>query len=134
MAHRRRFPMALVRNTADLIRLLPALAIVLNLAFLPQKNQNQPAHRKAKTNPHPSFLCSELFVLMTMAHRRRFPMALVRNTADLIRLLPALAIVLNLAFLSPEHLRSTYDGGDSCSFPLLPSRISSLFGRRWRLC
>ncbi|KAI7982979.1 hypothetical protein LOK49_LG15G01866 [Camellia lanceoleosa] len=34
-------------------------------------------------------------------------MALVRNTADLIRLLPPLAIVLSLAFLSPKHLRST---------------------------
>ncbi|KAL7169609.1 hypothetical protein ACSBR2_034614 [Camellia fascicularis] len=64
-------------------------------------------------------------------------MALVRNTAHLIRLLPPLAIVLNLAFLSPKRLRSTNDGGDSRSFPLLPMalvRISALFGRRWRLC
>ncbi|CAL5438366.1 unnamed protein product [Camellia sinensis] len=57
-----------------------------------------------------------------------FPMALVGNTADLIRLLPPLAIVLNLAFLSLKHLRSIYDDDDSRSFPFLPIRISSLFG------
>ncbi|THG08130.1 hypothetical protein TEA_024946 [Camellia sinensis var. sinensis] len=73
---------------------------------------------------------------LQQAHHRRFPMALVRNTADLIRLLPPLAIVLSLAFLSPKHLRSTYDIDDSRSFPLLPMalvRISALFGRRLRL-
>ncbi|CAL5351524.1 unnamed protein product [Camellia sinensis] len=75
--------------------------------------------------------------LLQQAHQRRFPMALVRNTADLIRLLPPLAMVLSLGFLSPKHLRSTYDGDDSRFFPLLPMalvRISALFGRRWRLC